>query len=125
MKALVYEGPWQMPLRDVPVPEPGPGDVIVNVKAVGVCGSDVHGFTGSTGRRIPPMVMGHEFSGMISAVGEGVTSAQARRSRGGAADHHVRAMRQLPGRDAEHLHQPQRRGDDAAGWRERRGGVRA
>ena len=74
MKALVYEGPWQMPLRDVPVPEPGPGDVIVNVKAVGVCGSDVHGFTGSTGRRIPPMVMGHEFSGMISAVGEGVTA---------------------------------------------------
>jgi len=73
MKALVYEGPWQMPVREIPAPEPGPGEVIVAVKATGVCGSDVHGFTGSTGRRIPPMVMGHEFSGVISAVGPGVT----------------------------------------------------
>ncbi|MGC8779950.1 MAG: zinc-dependent alcohol dehydrogenase [Anaerolineae bacterium] len=73
MRALVYEGPWQMPLREVPAPEPGVGEVIVAVKATGVCGSDVHGFTGSTGRRIPPMVMGHEFSGVISAVGPGVT----------------------------------------------------
>ncbi len=73
MKALVYEGPWQMPLREVPAPEPGPEDVIVAVKAVGVCGSDIHGFTGSSGRRIPPMIMGHEFSGAISAVGAAVT----------------------------------------------------
>jgi L-iditol 2-dehydrogenase len=58
-----------MPLRQVPAPEPQPGQVIVDVKAVGICGSDVHGFTGSTGRRQPPMVMGHEFSGLVSAVG--------------------------------------------------------
>ncbi|MEJ5199703.1 MAG: galactitol-1-phosphate 5-dehydrogenase [Anaerolineae bacterium] len=76
MRALVYEGPWQMPLREIPAPEPGEGEVIVAVKATGVCGSDVHGFTGSTGRRIPPMVMGHEFSGVISAVGPGVTGHQ-------------------------------------------------
>ncbi len=74
MKALVYEGPWQMPLREVPEPEPGPEDVIVAVRAVGVCGSDVHGFTGSSGRRIPPMIMGHEFSGEIHAVGSAVTT---------------------------------------------------
>ncbi len=73
MKALVYEGPWQMPVREIPAPEPGPGEVIVSVKATGICGSDVHGFTGATGRRIPPMVMGHEFSGVISALGPGVT----------------------------------------------------
>ncbi len=73
MKALVYEGPWQMPLREVPEPEPGPEDVIVAVKAVGVCGSDIHGFTGASGRRIPPMIMGHEFSGEIRAVGAAVT----------------------------------------------------
>mgnify|MGYP002682391051 CR=1 FL=1 len=73
MKALVYEAPWQMPLREVAEPEPQPGEVIVAVRAVGVCGSDVHGFTGSTGRRIPPMIMGHEFSGEVSAVGAGVT----------------------------------------------------
>ena len=72
MKALVYEGPWQMPLRDVAEPQAGPGEVVVEVKAVGVCGSDVHGYTGSTGRRIPPMIMGHEFTGVVAAVGEGV-----------------------------------------------------
>lgn len=74
MKALVYEGPWRMPLREVPAPEPGPEDVIVAVQAVGVCGSDIHGFTGSSGRRIPPMIMGHEFSGAIHAVGAAVTA---------------------------------------------------
>jgi L-iditol 2-dehydrogenase len=77
MKALVYEGAWQMPLREIDAPMPGPEDVVVAVRAVGVCGSDVHGFTGSTGRRYPGIVMGHEFTGVISAVGERVT------------DHHV------------------------------------
>ena len=72
MKALLYEGPWQMPLREVERPEPGPEDVIVSVQAAGICGSDVHGFTGFTGRRQPPLVMGHEFGGVIAAVGERV-----------------------------------------------------
>jgi L-iditol 2-dehydrogenase len=72
MKALVYEGAWQMPLREIETPEPGPGDVIVTVQAVGVCGSDVHGFMGVTGRRKPPIVMGHEFTGLVSAVGSAV-----------------------------------------------------
>lgn len=73
MRALVYEGAWQMPLRQIADPQPGPGEVIVAVEAAGVCGSDVHGFTGTTGRRKPPLVMGHEFSGTVAAVGEGVT----------------------------------------------------
>ncbi len=72
MRALVYEGAWQMPLRQVADPQPGPGEVVVAVAASGVCGSDVHGFMGTTGRRKPPIVMGHEFSGTIAAVGEGV-----------------------------------------------------
>jgi L-iditol 2-dehydrogenase len=76
MKALVYEGPWQMPVRDVPDLQPAPGEVVVAVKAVGVCGSDVHGYTGSTGRRIAPMIMGHEFTGVVAAVGAGVTGRQ-------------------------------------------------
>ncbi len=75
MKALVYEGAWQMALREVEAPQPGPEDVIVAVKAVGVCGSDVHGYMGITGRRKPPMIMGHEFGGVVSAVGERVTRA--------------------------------------------------
>ncbi len=69
MRALVYEGAWQMPLREIDPPSPGPDDVIVAVQAAGVCGSDVHGFTGSTGRRTPGIVMGHEFTGIISSVG--------------------------------------------------------
>ncbi len=76
MKALVYEGPWQMPVRDVAEPQPGADEVVVAVKAVGVCGSDVHGYTGSTGRRIAPMIMGHEFTGVVSAVGNGVTRSK-------------------------------------------------
>ena len=76
MKALVFESAWQMPLREVEAPQPGPNDVIVSVQAVGICGSDVHGYMGITGRRLPPMVMGHEFGGIVSMVGEGVTRAQ-------------------------------------------------
>lgn len=72
MRALMYEGPWQMPLRDIPEPTPGPGEVVVSVQAAGICGSDVHGFTGSTGRRTPGIVMGHEFSGTVAATGENV-----------------------------------------------------
>jgi len=77
MRALVYEGPWQMPLREVRAPHAGPGEVIIDVQAVGVCGSDVHGYKGVTGRRKPPIIMGHEFSGTISEVGEAVTRFRA------------------------------------------------
>ena len=76
MKALVYQAPWQMTLEDVPAPTPQAGEVVIAVKAVGICGSDVHGYTGSTGRRTPPMIMGHEFSGVVVALGEGVQRAQ-------------------------------------------------
>ncbi|HEU5012705.1 MAG TPA: galactitol-1-phosphate 5-dehydrogenase [Roseiflexaceae bacterium] len=73
MKALVYQGPWEMPVCDIEPPTPQPDEVIVKVQAVGVCGSDVHGYTGSTGRRFPGIAMGHEFCGTITAVGENVS----------------------------------------------------
>ncbi len=73
MKALVYEGPWQMPLRDLDEPFPGLNEVTISVESVGICGSDVHGFMGTTGRRTPPIVMGHEFSGKVMATGEAVS----------------------------------------------------
>lgn len=76
MQALMYDGPWQMPLRAIAVPTPAADEVIVRVRAAGVCGSDVHGFTGSTGRRTPGIVMGHEFAGMIDALGDGVANWQ-------------------------------------------------
>jgi L-iditol 2-dehydrogenase len=77
MKALIYEGAWQMPVREIEEPVAGPEDVVVRVRAVGVCGSDVHGFTGSTGRRYPGIAMGHEFTGTIATVGSHVTGHAA------------------------------------------------
>lgn len=73
MKALVYQGAWQMPVCEIEAPTPAPDEVVVKVQSVGVCGSDVHGYTGSTGRRFPGIAMGHEFCGSIAAVGENVS----------------------------------------------------
>ena len=56
----------------MPEPKPGAGEVLVRVAACGICGSDVHGYDGSSGRRIPPIVMGHEAAGRIAAIGAGV-----------------------------------------------------
>ncbi len=69
MKALVHTAPLQFDFRDVPQPEPMEDQVLVRVRACGICGSDVHGYTGSTGRRIPPIIMGHEAAGVVEAVG--------------------------------------------------------
>jgi L-iditol 2-dehydrogenase len=73
MKALVLTGPCEFNF-DVafPDPQPGPGEVLVQVKACGICGSDIHGMDGRSGRRQMPIVMGHEAAGDIVAVGEGV-----------------------------------------------------
>lgn len=76
MKALIYKGPWEMTLEEVAEPRPQPGEVLIDVKAIGICGSDIHGYTGSTGRRWPGMIMGHEFAGVIAAAGEGVDQYQ-------------------------------------------------
>jgi len=69
MKALVLQQYNHFEYQDVPDPQAGPEDVLIQVKACGICGSDVHGMDGSTGRRIPPVVMGHEAAGVIAAVG--------------------------------------------------------
>ena len=74
MKALVLKDYKRFAYEDVPVPEPGPEEVLIAVKACGICGSDVHGMDGSTGRRRPPIIMGHEAAGVISRVGSRVTS---------------------------------------------------
>jgi L-iditol 2-dehydrogenase len=72
MRALLLSQYRQLRIADLPVPEPGPGELLVRVAACGICGSDVHGYDGSSGRRIPPIVMGHEAAGMVAAVGRGV-----------------------------------------------------
>jgi L-iditol 2-dehydrogenase len=76
MRALVFEGPWEMPVRERPDPEPGDAEVVVGIRTSGICGSDVHGYTGSTGRRTPGVVMGHEAAGVVEAVGAGVVDVR-------------------------------------------------
>ena len=73
MKALVLEAYNQFNYTDFSVPEIGDEEVLIRVKACGICGSDVHGMDGSTGRRIPPIIMGHEASGVIEETGKNVT----------------------------------------------------
>ena len=68
MKALLLSSYRHLELADVPTPVPGPGEVLIRVAACGICGSDVHGYDGSSGRRIPPLVMGHEAAGTVAAV---------------------------------------------------------
>ena len=76
MKALVLEEYNHFVYKDVPEPIIGPDDVKIRVKACGICGSDIHGMDGSTGRRIPPVIMGHEAAGVIDEVGANVTGWQ-------------------------------------------------
>jgi L-iditol 2-dehydrogenase len=72
MQALQLTEYRKLQLVDLPVPSPAADEVLIHVAACGICGSDVHGFDGSTGRRIPPLVMGHEAAGVIVAVGTAV-----------------------------------------------------
>jgi L-iditol 2-dehydrogenase len=72
MQVLLLSAPGTLALADVETPSPAAGEVLVRIAACGICGSDVHGYTGGSGRRIPPLVMGHEAAGTVEAVGEGV-----------------------------------------------------
>ena len=72
MKALVLEDYMNLVYKEVPKPMPSDGEVLIRVEACGICGSDVHGMDGSTGRRIPPIIMGHEAAGVIEETGPGV-----------------------------------------------------
>ncbi|MGP5625342.1 zinc-dependent alcohol dehydrogenase [Brachybacterium alimentarium] len=72
MRALVLTDFHRLDVVDRPRPEPGPGEVLLRISATGICGSDVHGYTGDNGRRVPGQIMGHESSGTIAALGEGV-----------------------------------------------------
>lgn len=72
MKVLVLRQYNCFAIEDWPLPKIGPEDVLIRVAACGICGSDVHGMDGSTGRRQPPIVMGHEAAGTIVEIGENV-----------------------------------------------------
>jgi L-iditol 2-dehydrogenase len=76
MKALLLRNYRELEVTEFPTPEIGEEEVLVQVRACGICGSDVHGFDGSSGRRIPPLVMGHEASGVVARLGKNVRTFQ-------------------------------------------------
>ncbi len=70
MKALVWEAPRVMNLREQPEPSVAPGEILLKVAYAGICGSELSGYLGHNALRVPPLIMGHEFSGEIVAMGE-------------------------------------------------------
>ncbi|HUX13590.1 MAG TPA: alcohol dehydrogenase catalytic domain-containing protein, partial [Spirochaetia bacterium] len=71
MKALVHTSAFSFEYREVEEPRPDTGELLIRIASVGICGSDVHGMSGKTGRRIPPVIMGHEAAGVIVESGPG------------------------------------------------------
>jgi len=76
MKALLLSEYNRLEMVDLPMPRPGPDEILVRIQACGICGSDVHGYDGGSGRRIPPIVMGHEAAGTVAARGKDVGSVR-------------------------------------------------
>jgi 2-desacetyl-2-hydroxyethyl bacteriochlorophyllide A dehydrogenase len=76
MKALVFHGKEDIRYEDVPTPQPKKGEVLLKVKAVSICGSDLSGYRGINPMRVPPLIMGHEFAGEVAQLGEGVTNVK-------------------------------------------------
>lgn len=72
MKSLLLEEYGKFAIVETSQPQPGEREVLVRVAACGICGSDVHGYDGSSGRRIPPLVMGHEAAGVVVGIGSAV-----------------------------------------------------
>lgn len=75
MRALVLTDWWQLEVQEVPVPQVGPTGVLLDIVATGICGSDIHGFTGENGRRRFGQVMGHETVGRITGIGADVPAS--------------------------------------------------
>lgn len=76
MKAAILKAPEQIEIEETITPEPGPGEILIRVRAVGICGSEIHAYDGLHPRRRPPVVLGHEFAGDIVAVGPQVKAYQ-------------------------------------------------
>ena len=77
MKALLLSEYKQLDIVDLPTPQPAEDELLIHIQACGICGSDVHGYDGSTGRRLPPIVMGHEAAGIVESVGSAVGNFRA------------------------------------------------
>jgi len=73
MKAAVWNGPYDLSIQDVDVPSPGRGEVLIETKAVGICGSDLEIYDGRFKQSVPPLILGHEGGGIVHTVGDGVS----------------------------------------------------
>ena len=113
MRAAVYYGPNKVEVADVPEPEPSPGTVKVKVGFNGICGTDLHEYYAGpifvptephplTGQQMP-LTMGHEFSGVITDVGDGVTGCAEGDRVADRAALPMRALRAVPGGQLQHL----------------------
>lgn len=78
MKSAVFNGKRDIRVEERQIPKPGPEEVLIQVMACGVCGSDVHIYEGDQGstQTIPPLVQGHEFSGVVTEIGSAVTNCK-------------------------------------------------
>jgi threonine dehydrogenase-like Zn-dependent dehydrogenase len=75
MRTLLLIEDFSLTVTDAPTPKPGPREALLRVSAAGICGSDVQGVATRSPRRAPPLVMGHEFTGTVVAVGEGTSES--------------------------------------------------
>ena len=73
MKAAVLTEPYHIEYKDVPKPVPGPGELLIKTCYAGICGSELHAYKGLHKKRVPPVIMGHEISGIVEELGEGVS----------------------------------------------------
>jgi threonine dehydrogenase-like Zn-dependent dehydrogenase len=79
VKAIVYTAPLELQLRDVEEPDPADGEVVVEVRAAGICGSELEGFASQSPFRVPPLIMGHEFAGVRVDTGDPVVDGEPQR----------------------------------------------
>ena len=95
VRALVWHGPREMSVDDIPDLTPAPGEVLLAPEAVGICGSELEGYLGEQANRTPPLVMGHEFAGRVVELGEGVDERW--RGRRAAVNPMVAGGKTIPG----------------------------
>ncbi|MDJ0629542.1 MAG: alcohol dehydrogenase catalytic domain-containing protein [Rhodobacter sp.] len=76
MQAAYLVEPGRFELREVPVPVPGPGEALIRIARTGICGTDMHIFHGNYAADKLPLIPGHEFTGTVAALGDGVTGLE-------------------------------------------------
>ena len=107
MKALRTSGERQVDVLDLPVPKPEPGEVIVQMKSTGICGSDLHPYRHPTPLHLDPgFISGHEPCGVIAEIGAGRDRLAGRRAGRPVLPPDLRRVRLLPGRPPQRLRQP-------------------